>query len=77
MKPALGESSIFHAMAPMKEGSMKGTRNIPFMNFLWGRSVRVTSQAKKVPTMVEPTVDMLAMMRELMRAWYVSGCRKI
>ena len=68
MNPAFGERSIFHAIAPMNDGSMNGTRNMPFMNFLCGRSVRVTSQAKKVPTMVEPTVDMPAMMRELTSA---------
>ena len=73
MKPAFGESSIFHAMAPMKDGSMNGTRNMLFMNRLCGISVRVTSHAKKVPTIVEPMVDMPAMISEFINALKVSG----
>ena len=73
MKPAFGERSIFHASAPMNEGSMKGTRNMLFMKVLCGRSVRVTSHAKNVPTMVLPTVVQVAMISELRSAWNVSG----
>ena len=34
MKPAFGDSSIFQANAPIKDGSMNGTRNIDFMKLL-------------------------------------------
>src|SRR5574344_3137375 len=73
MKPAFGESSIFQARAPIKDGSMNGTRNMLFMNVLCGRSVRVTSQAKKVPTIVLPMVVPVAMMSEFFSAWKVCG----
>ena len=63
--PARGESSIFQASAPMKAGSMKGTRNSSFIVFLNGRSVRVTSQAKKVPTMVPVMVTPTERISEL------------
>ena len=47
---------------------MKGTRKRSFIVFLNGRSVRVTSQAKKVPTMVPVTVTPEARIRELSNA---------
>ena len=52
----------------MKAGSMKGTRNRSFMVFLNGRSVRVTSQAKKVPTKVPVIVTPPARISEFSSA---------
>ena len=43
------------------------------MKVLYGKSVRVTSQAKKVPTITEPTVVMQAITKEFFSAWKVSG----
>ena len=48
---------------------MNGTRKSTFIVALNGRSVRVTSQAKKVPTMVLMTVTPEAMNSELSSAW--------
>ena len=48
---------------------MKGMFLVPFMNFLYGKSVRVTSHAKKVPMAVLPTVVPLAMITEFSSAW--------
>ena len=52
----------------MKLGSMNGTRNKTFMPALNGRSVRVTSHAKKVPTMVPVMVQPVARNSELSSA---------
>jgi len=68
MKPERGESSIFQASAPMKEGSMKGMRKRTFMVSLKGRSVRDTSQAKKTPMIVLRNVTPAAMTMEFLRA---------
>ena len=40
----------------MNAGSMNGTRNSTFIAPFHGRSVRVTSHAKNVPTIVPVTV---------------------
>ena len=48
-----------------------------FMKVLCGRSVRVTSHAKNVPTIVLPTVVQVAMISELSSAWNVSGSLRI
>ena len=67
-KPERGERSIFQARAPMKEGSMKGTRNRSFIVSLNGRSVRESSQAKKTPMIVEKKVTPAAMTTEFRSA---------
>jgi len=53
----------------MNEGSMKGTRKRAFMAFLKGRSVRATSQAKKVPIVVDTRVVPVAISTEFHNAW--------
>ncbi|GHV52007.1 hypothetical protein FACS1894216_07380 [Synergistales bacterium] len=68
MNPARGERSIFHARAPMNDGSMNGTKNIAFIKRLQGRSVRVTSHAKNVPAIVLPMVVPAAIISELTSA---------
>ena len=70
--PAFGDNNIFQAKAPIKEGSIKGTKNIIFMNFLNGKSVLATSQAKNTPNKVEINVVPIAIIREFKSAEYVS-----
>ena len=72
--PARGESSIFHAMAPIKAGSMKGTVKRTFIVSLNGMSVLVTSHAKSVPTTVQSTVTHIAISMDILSAWKVSSC---
>ena len=74
MYPARGESSIFHAIAPMKAGSMNGTVKRTFIVSLNGISVLVTSHAKSVPTTVHITVTHIAISMDILSAWKVSGC---
>ena len=66
--PERGDRSIFQARAPIKEGSIKGTRKRTFIVSLKGRSVRETSHAKKTPMMVLKKVTPPAMTSEFFSA---------